>query len=201
MFKLKKNEEEVYYLHNYIPIDKRSSANLNDKKLSVKVLNYKYDKKPEMRIFTRELMKAISFISENIIQDNQVKLALVSIPPSQVDKWSAIQESINKIENFYLNGIMSEKFNCSNEIVNCNVLKRISNVNYAHLEGPRPTYEEHIESISCNKDLSSCEATFILIDDITTRGVIMDACEDILRQNGAEDIYKLAISKTVSDYD
>ena len=52
---------------------------------------------------------------------------------------------------------MREKFNCSNEIVNCNVLKRVSNVNPAHLDGPRPTYEEHIESISCNKDLSSCE--------------------------------------------
>lgn len=201
MFILKKSDEDIYYLHNYIPVDKRSNANLNDKKLSVKVLNYKYNRKPEMRIFTRELMKAISFISNNIIEDNQVKLALVSIPPSEVDKWSAIQESINKIENFYIEGTMWEKFNCKNEIINCNILKRISNVNPAHLEGPRPKYEEHIGSISCDSDLSDCEAIFILIDDITTRGVIMEACEDILRENGAVKIYKLAISKTVSDYD
>ena len=77
-------------------------------------------------------------------------------------------------------------------------------VNSAHNEGPRPEYIDHINSISFNDDCIFGEDTaFILIDDITTTGTIMDACEDILIENNIDNntIYKLAISKTVHDDD
>ena len=201
MFKLNKTDWDVYYLHNYIRNDDRRIANLNDRKLSAKILNYKHDKKAEMRLFTRELMKSISYLSNHIIDYKFEILALVSIPPSEVDKFCPIQESINQIEQSFKTG---NDFNCQHEIINANILTRYSNVNPAHKEGPRPTYDEHLNSISFNKDFIFTDTiAFILIDDITTTGTIMDACEDILIVNDIQkdSIYKLAISKTVHDDD
>ena len=45
------------------------------------------------------------------------------------------------------------------------------------------------------------DAVFIIMDDISTRGTIMNACEDILVENGAkkENIFKFAIYKTQSE--
>ena len=203
MFKLEISDWDVYYLHNYIRNDDRRIANLNDRKISVKILNYKHGKKPEIRLFTRELMKSISYLSNYIIDENFEKLALVSIPPSHVDKFSPIQESINQIKKWYDIGKTKTDFNCQYEILNANILIRHSNVNSAHLKGPRPTYEDHINSILFNNDYIFDKTAFILIDDITTTGTIMKACGDILIKKGIEknSIYKLAISKTVHDND
>lgn len=204
MFKLEITDWDVYYLHNYIRNDDRRVANLNDRKLSSKILNYKNGKTPEIRLFTRELMKSISYISNYIIGDKFEKLALVSIPPSKVDKFSPILESINQIEEWYKIGKTRSDFDCSYEIINANILTRYSNVNSAHNEGQRPTYDEHLNSILYDKNfIFEKNTAFILIDDITTTGTIMDACEDILTENDIDknSIYKLAISKTVHDDD
>ncbi len=196
MFKLKVSDWDVYYLHSYIPIGEWGIANPNDRRLSDKILKYKHGGDFEIRLFTHKLMKSISYLSNHIIDDENDKLALVSIPPSETDKFSPIQESINIIEEKY----RKTDFNCSKEILNPHLLTRISDVTSAHLEGPRPTYHNHMDTISFNRDFIFDDTTaFILIDDITTTGTIMDACEDILIKNNIDEksIYKLAISKTV----
>lgn len=202
MFKLNMTDWNVYYLHNYIPNDDRRTANLNDRRISNKILNYKHANNAEMRLFTRELMKSISYLSNYIIPDKYNKLALVSVPTSKVDKFSPIQESINQITIWYKNGKTFNDFNCYKEILNYNILIRFSDVNSAHNEGPRPDYIDHLNSILFKDEYIFSDGTaFILIDDITTTGTIMDACEDILIENNIDknSIYKLAISKTVHD--
>lgn len=204
MFKLNMTEWDVYYLHNYIPNDDRKAANLNDRRISNKILKYKHANDVEIRLFTRELIKSISYLSNNIINEKYKKLVLVTVPTSKVDKFSPIQESINQICQWHENGKNLNYFNCHKELLNGNILTRVSDVNSAHNKGSRPTYNEHLNSILFYNDFTFDEKTaFILIDDITTTGTIMDVCEDILTKNdiNKNSIYKFAICKTVHDDD
>lgn len=197
----------VYYLFVY---DKNTKYRPGS--LSKKLLNYKnysddsVDYKDDFDYFNNELMKAISVLSNQVIPNNISKLALVSVPSSTVerDAGATMRKSINCIENWYDEGKTETDFGCKKEIINCgNILTRISDVITSHLvddSKPRPSYIEHKESIECSKSeiLERDDVAFIILDDISTRGTIMDACEDILIDNGAnkENIYKFALFKT-----
>ena len=197
----------VYYLFVY---DKNTKYRPGS--LSKKLLNYKnysddsVDYKDDFDYFNNELMKAISVLSNQVIPNNISKLALVSVPSSTVerDAGATMRKSINCIENWYDGGKTETDFGCKKEIINCgNLLTRISDVITSHLvddSEPRPSYIEHKESIECSKSeiLERDDVAFIILDDISTRGTIMDACEDILIDNGAnkENIYKFALFKT-----
>lgn len=156
--------------------------------------------------FNNELMKAISVLSNQVIPNNISKLALVSVPSSTVerDAGATMRKSIKCIENWYDEGKTETDFGCKKEIINCgNLLTRISDVITSHLvddSKPRPSYIEHKNSIECSKSeiLERDDVAFIILDDISTRGTVMDACEDILIDNGAnkENIYKFALFKT-----
>ena len=206
-----KKQFGVYYLFDYITSKRDKNKDLRFNSLSQEILNYKtynpeksdrYEK--EFNYFTEELMKVISELSNTVINDNINKLALVCVPSSTTDrdKSASIRESINCIENWYNSEIAKSKFKCEKEIINCsNLLIRFSNVNTAHLSERRPSYIEHINSIKCdeNEILNMDDVAFIILDDITTRGTIMNACEDILIKNGVnkKNIYKFALFKTL----
>lgn len=209
----------VYYLFDY---DKNTKYRTGS--LSKKLLRYKdysddsIDYKDDFDYFNNELMKAISVLSNQVIPNNISKLALVSVPSSTVerDALATMRKSINCIENWYDEGKTETDFCCKKEIINCgNLLTRISDVNTSHLSKTqpmfydvttsykyksRPSYIEHKNSIECSKSeiLERDDVAFIILDDISTRGTIMDACEDILIDNGAnkENIYKFALFKT-----
>ena len=209
----------VYYLFDY---DKNTKYRTGS--LSKKLLGYKdysddsIDYKDDFDYFNNELMKAISVLSNQVIPNNISKLALVSVPSSTVerDAGATMRKSIKCIENWYDEGKTETEFCCKKEIINCgNLLTRISDVNTSHLSKTqpmfydvttsykyksRPSYIEHKNSIECSKSeiLERDEVAFIILDDISTRGTIMDACEDILIDNGAnkENIYKFALFKT-----
>ena len=211
----------VYYLFDYIPTGKswqkiRSRYDTETKRLTKRIHNYKdYDiNNPNKYIidfnyFTRELMKAIAEFSNDVLNDRISKIALFSVPSSTVkrDKSATIRESINIIEKYYKTGKLENDFGCKKEIINCgDLLTRIYDVNTSHdPEKRRPSYIEHKKSIKCcdNDILRRSDVAFLILDDITTRGTIMNACEDILIDNGAkkENIYKFAIAKTVGFYD
>ena len=209
----------VYYLFDY---DKNTKYRTGS--LSKKLLGYKdysddsIDYKDDFDYFNNELMKAISVLSNQVIPNNISKLALVSVPSSTVerDALATMRKSINCIENWYDEGKTETDFCCKKEIINCgNLLTRISDVNTSHLSKTqpmfydvttsykyksRPSYIEHKESIECSKSeiLERDDVAFVILDDISTRGTIMDACEDILIDHGAnkENIYKFALFKT-----
>ena len=84
------------------------------------------------------------------------------------------------------------------------LLKRVKNVPTAHLCECRASFEEHIDSIMCMRDnLSNENIAYIILDDITTTGNSMRACNEILLQSGVkmENIYNIALGATVRDDD
>lgn len=196
-----KKQFGVYYLFEYYK-DKKTE--------NKKIWAYKdYDKEnPDMYVeefneFTNKFMKAISELANQIINVNINKLALVSIPSSTVErnKCATVKESINLIEKWFLEGKTKSEFNCKKEIINCgDLLKRVSDVPTSHLHKKRASYFQHMNSIECEKNsvLEMDDVAFIILDDISTRGTIMNACEDILINNGVKkrNIYKFALFKT-----
>ena len=198
-----KKQFGVYYLFDYYK-DRKSE--------NKKIWAYKdYNKEnPNMYVkefndFTNELMKAISELSNKIIDAKINKLALVCVPSSTIERneFATVKESINTIEKWYDDGKTKSEFNCNKEIINCgDLLKRVSDVPTSHLSESkkRASYVQHINSIECEKNdiLEMDDVAFIILDDISTRGTIMNACEDILINNGVkkEKIYKFALFKT-----
>lgn len=188
-------------MHNYVPERKRDYYDADSVEMSEKIIDYKNGEDEAIEFFTSELMEAISYLSNNVMESYVENLALVPVPPSKVDKYSPIKQSIHQIKRWFEDGITESKFGCEKNIFNySNLLTRISDVNTAHKEWPRPTYQEHLNSIKCSKNnLSRDYMTFILLDDITTTGITMNACKRILLDHGANKrfIYKLAIGGTV----
>ena len=209
-----KKQFGVYYLFDYIVPKREKYKNYDEKnkELSKKIWNYKkYDKempmvfKKEFELFTDEYIRAISELSNQVIDDKTNKLALVCVPSSttQRDKTASVRESINYISKHYLE--MESDWGLKKEILNCgDLLVRTKDVKTSHLakeEDSRPSYGEHMNSIKCteNEILEMDDVTFIILDDISTRGTVMDACEDKLIQKGVKkrNIYKFAIFKTL----
>ena len=213
-----KKKYGVYYMHDYIPdnrgIIRYQKYDSSTIKLSEDIQKYKDYQKDEtenyieeFNFFTKEFMKAICEFSNMIIDENINKLALVTVPSSTLerDEFATVRESIKCIENWFKKGKLQSVFKCKKEIINCNnLLNRCSDVDTSHLTKRRPSYGEHINSINCEKNniLKDENVAFIILDDISTRGTIMDACEDILIKNGVEqlNIYKFALFKTMWGY-
>ena len=196
----------VYYLDDYIPKDKLDYYNKEQVDYSKKLLGYKNDKDDySVSLFTRELMEFISHISSSKF-DNKTKLALIAVPSSKVHKTkSSIKKSIDLIEGWYGSGDLKSIFNCEKEILNYkDLLKRVKDVPTAHLGEGRASCDEHIDSIECMQyDLSDGDIVYLILDDITTTGDTMRACNEILLQNGAdaENILNIALGATVGDED
>lgn len=198
MFELDITDWDVYYLNNYIKNNDIKIANLNDRKLSAKIIYYKDEKMHEILLFTQKLIKFISFSLNFIIGDTFDKLALVSILPFEVDKLLSFLESINLIERRQSTKKTTCELICRHEILNDNILIRYTNVNSVCDECPRITCGDNLNSILFNNDfIFEKNRAFILIEDITTICTIMDVFENILIKNNIEkiSIYKLAISK------
>lgn len=208
-----KNKYGVYYLYDYIPNKKKHLYESTHPKtilLSNKVHKYKdYIKETdycvnEFKDLTNDLKNTIVEFSNSILNDEIKKIALVSVPSSTIerDKTAPMRESIKVIAEEYSNGNLKSILN--KEIIDCsNLLYRFSNVNTSHKNERRPCYREHMNSIKCQAStlLKERNVAFIILDDISTRGTILNACEDILIKNGVnkDNIFKLTLFKTVGD--
>ena len=201
----KKTRNGVYYLKEYVPEDKREDYNQEQVEFSERLLNYKDDSDDySLNFFTKDLMNLISKIFKST--DDSMKLALISVPPSKIYKnKSSVKKSINLIEKWYVMDRLNSEFNCKNEIINYkDLLKRIKEVPTAHLGEGRASCEQHIDSIECmEKNLSKDNIVYVVLDDITTTGNSMRACNEILLKYGVNDenIYNIAIGATVRDDD
>ena len=80
----------------------------------------------------------------------------------------------------------------------------IEDVPTAHLGEGRASPEQHIDSMKCCEDnLSNEDTAYIILDDITTTGNTMKACNEILLNHGVNErnIYNIALGATVGDDD
>ena len=201
MVSLNNSKYNIYYLYDYVPERMRNDYDSQRIEMSEKLIDFKNFDQESIYFFSEKLMEAISYLSNNVMPGYVENLALVAVPPSKVDKDSPIKKSINQMKRWFEDGTAESVFDCHKNIFNySNLLTRISDVNTAHKEYPRPTFQEHLDSIKCNRNnLSRDYMTFIILDDITTTGITMNACKNILLNHGANKrfIYKLAISGTV----
>lgn len=197
----------VYYMDEYIPEDKRENHNKKSVDFSKRLIGYKRDKDNySVNLFTNDLIEFIINIANNEIEENVTKLALVAVPSSKVDKINnSMKKSIDIIEEQYMKGELESDFNSEFEIINCkNLLKRVKDVPTAHLGEGRANCEEHIDSIECmENNLSNENIIYLILDDITTTGSSMRACNEVLLDNGVnkENILNIAIGATVRDDD
>lgn len=202
------NNDDVHTQFNYVPSntpkDKLKKYDSETLELSSKINEYKeYFKHREF--FTEEIIRGIVHIADEFISED-MKIGLVALPSSTVkrDNNSSIRKSLKLIGDMHNQGIIESDYGCKNEIINCGwLLYRSKNVKNSHnCDGDeRPTKREHLSTIECDKDKLNkfSDIVFILVDDITTKGTIMAACEEKLTQNGiySMNIHKFALFKTV----
>ena len=193
---LRQTETGIYYIHDYYSPKRFPKVTQEQEDLRSLMWVYK-DQLHEaaLRRFTDELMEALTLISQDI---RLSKIGLVAVPPSKTYKKSPIRASIRRIHDWYEEGITLTRFGCDKTIYDYgNLLTRTYDIKTAHREG-RTTYEEQKPSIACSRDrLWRYRTAFIILDDVTTKGISMDVCRDILIDNGAneESIYRLAIAR------
>ena len=202
MPKLEISEHGVYYIYDYIQQYNWDNYDYDSTEISQKLLRYKDGKEIAMKFFTERLTEAIVEFANNVLGSKITEIALVAVPPSKVDKYSPIRESIDTIIDDFNYRQLKNEFNHVKTIHNfANLLKRIKDVHSSHKKGKRAMYVEHITSIECNEKMieDSEDIIFIILDDITTTGMIMGVCEDILIDYDVceENIYKLAIANTI----
>lgn len=199
------NNDDVNYKLDYLPSttpqDKLYKFDLKTIEISEKMRDFKkyfaYND-----FFTEELLEGILKVIDEKIDDDVRKVGIVVVPSSTVerDNASSVRKCVNSIEKIFKED-KYQKF--SKEIVNCRwLLYREKDVETSHLDSKnRPSREDHMNSIVCDKKTLAKlkDMVFILVDDITTTGTIMNACEDILVEHGMEKdkIFKFAIAKTV----
>ena len=189
----------VYYTTPYIVLDNRTGDRFS--KISQGIYDYK-EYSWHITCFTKELMKAISYISNEKINESIDNIALVSLPRSTVGWESTIQQSIDIIEKWYNIGKTDLEFDCSKKIINCRgLLTRFKTIGQSS-KGAHLTEFDHLNSIKCtiNPKLDLNNTSFILLDDITTHGTIMKACRKLLTDENVKfnNIYMLAIGGTRS---
>lgn len=198
--KLRKNDLGIFYIHDYIPEYKWNNYGSDEILISERLVRYKDENKEfALNFFTNELTEAIIELLDNIIGEYSKNVVLVAVPPSKVDKYSPVRLSISRIR---YNSEIKSKLKYTTKIFDGGeLLIRTKDVSTSHNER-RAKYHEHILSIDFNEELAETfndDAIYIILDDITTTGSIMDVCRDILMDYDIESdkIYRLAIGSTI----
>lgn len=205
---LNKTDNGVYYLNEYIPKDKLDEYEGDERiDFSNQILNFKEDNGDSVYLLTNDLERSIANLSNNIIPENIKKLVLIAVPPSKVKKLkkSSMRKSIDSIEASFNRGKLIKEYGCNKEIINYkDLIKRIEDVPTAHLGEGRASPEQHIDSMKCcENNLSNENIAYIVLDDITTTGNTMKACNEILLNHGVNEnnIYNFVLGATVGDDD
>jgi len=189
----------VYYTTPYIVLDNRTGDRLSE--ISQGIYDYK-EHEQHINYFTKELMKAISFLANDKIDEDIENIALVCLPRSSEGLESTIQQSIDIIEKWYSVGKTDLDYDCSKKIINCKgLLTRFKTIEQSS-KGANLDESDHLNSIECkiNSNIDLDNTAFILLDDITTHGTIMRACRKLLTDKNVKfrNIYMLAIGGTRS---
>lgn len=144
---LKITRNGVYYLNEYIPIEKRDEY-IGDERIdfSNQILDFKDDEGYSIHSLSNDLMRFIGYLSNEVIDDNINKLALIAVPPSKVKKIkkSSMRKSIDYIEKSFDDGKLKTEYGCNKEIINFkDLIKRIEDVPTAHLGEGRASPETY----------------------------------------------------------
>ena len=194
---------DIYFIYDYIKSGIRKEYKINNARLSSevkecveiddKLIKYKYHNY-HIKFFTEKLLEAVKIISATYFADKDA-VALVAVPPSEMEKDPQTKKSIELIEEWS----NKEKYGIDFKVYDkSKFLKRTEDVESSK-EGNR-SIEKHENSIECDEnDNRPLNTGVIIFDDITTSGNTMYVCKNKIIEYGfnEDDVIPLAIARTV----
>ena len=194
---------DIYFIYDYIKSGIRKEYKINNTRLSSevkecvelddKLIKYKYHNY-HIKFFTEKLLEAVKIISATYFADKDA-VALVAVPPSEMEKDPQTKKSIELIEEWS----NKEKYGIDFKVYDkSKFLKRTEDVESSK-EGNR-SIEKHENSIECDEnDNMPLNTGVIIFDDITTSGNTMYVCKNKIIEYGfnEDDVIPLAIARTV----
>ena len=194
---------DIYFIYDYIKSGIRKEYKINNTRLSSevkecveiddKLIKYKYHNY-HIKFFTEKLLEAVKIISATYFADKDA-VALVAVPPSEMEKDPQTKKSIELIEEWS----NKEKYGIDFKVYDkSKFLKRTEDVESSK-EGNR-SIEKHENSIECDEnDNMPLNTGVIIFDDITTSGNTMYVCKNKIIEYGfnKDDVIPLAIARTV----
>ena len=185
---LRWTHDKIYYFTDYVKKvfwQYRDESEIEDSKL---ILDAKEGDEEAIGLVAEIMQAGIDELIAKYV--NTKHLIFAPLPSSKVNK---------KNPMFQVASELKENSSFQGNIHVLNILSRIYDIRTAHDNRIRPSYEEQKDSIMCiYPALCDDDYTCILLDDITTKGTIMNVCRDILIENGmpAENIIRVAFAKT-----
>ncbi|MDY2883455.1 MAG: phosphoribosyltransferase family protein [Romboutsia timonensis] len=171
-------EDIIYYLHTYIPYRERKLNGEDDN--SYKLIQFKYGNIFAIEEYRHKLIN--NKLIKNLLQQDNIAIACV---PSHNPKNE--ESSIHTLAD-----IICEELGFINASKCCNRVKLIDKLS----TGGKRNKEIHLNSIKIINQQLIQNKTVLLIDDIATTGNSMNACQDLLKKNGAKYVYKLVLAHT-----
>lgn len=195
----------TYHYYKYIKRSKRRHGDFDSENSQRLWECKKFKKNPnDVNFYKDVLMKAISYIANDKMEDDVETIAIFRVPPSKPWKDSVMDLFIELIEKDCDNGSLEFDYGCTKKIVNCaDFLSRITEVPTFSEEGHGIISErEYLDSMSCkHQNIFDSNTVFLLLDDIVTTGFSMNACYRKLKQKYRDKtIFKLAIAGSVRWY-
>ena len=92
--------------------------------------------------------------------------------------------------------ILARELAANNRIDKVDFLQRIFTVDKLAHGGSR-NISVHLDSIGTNADMSIAGDVVLLVDDVTTSGASLEACKQILLENGASRVAMLALGQSI----
>ena len=204
---LKPNRDKngIFYFSSYYPQRRALKKGLDEYLESLRILSYKYgmaeNDYDDLAHYTQLISRAIAYFVQILdwnlkgkgypIALNSLKVNLVAVPASDKDEKSMVIHSIEAI---------TKQCSYKAQVIDAsNLLIREKSIRSAAKSGRnRPSYEESKNTIKVNGECFP-DQMYVIIDDVTTTGTIMNVCQDLLVEHGASlgNICRLAIAKTM----
>lgn len=92
--------------------------------------------------------------------------------------------------------MLARKLASNNRIDKVDFLQRVFTVDKLAHGGSR-NISVHLDSISVNEDMRVAGDVVLLVDDVTTSGASLEACKQILLENGASRVAMLALGQSI----
>lgn len=180
--------DKIYYYTDYVKSAFwrfRDESEIEDSRL---ILDAKDGDEEALDLVAEKMQVGIDELIAKYV--NTKHLIFAPLPSSKVNKKNPMFQIATKLK---------ENTSFQGSIHVLNILSRIYDIRAAHDNRIRPSYEEQMDSIMCiYPALCDDQYTCILLDDITTKGTIMNVCRDILIENGMpyKNIICVAFAKT-----
>ena len=183
MIKFKKDEQGIYYIHDYFPKNKYGE---DRNEFSQNIYGIKNGYESICSKYYRDLVECLTKQVSDKIQLLKDKPICI-VPSSQSRKWGEGLEYI--VKNLVKDFAMIDASRC---------LVRIQDHDKLSLGGVRDI-STHITTIKVFEEELIKGKEVFLFDDITTTGNSLKACEILLLQKGAKKVIKIVLGKTIDD--